>query len=142
MADLESLLLADTSAWHHSTSPSLADRWRRHLEEDRIATTPPVLLEVLYSARSARDYELTAGRLGALRHLPCGSQAWERAIDVQCRLAHKGALHHRSVRTPDLLVAAVAEVEGAIVWHYDADFDRIAEITGQPVEWIAPRGSL
>jgi len=25
---------------------------------------------------------------------------------------------------------------------YDEDYDRIAEITGQPAEWIAPRGSL
>jgi hypothetical protein len=28
------------------------------------------------------------------------------------------------------------------VLHYDADYDRIAEITGQPVEWVAERGSL
>jgi len=28
------------------------------------------------------------------------------------------------------------------VWHYDEDFDRIAAITGQPVQWLAPRGSL
>ncbi len=28
------------------------------------------------------------------------------------------------------------------VLHYDADFDVIAEITGQPTRWIAPRGSL
>jgi len=26
--------------------------------------------------------------------------------------------------------------------HYDADYDTIAEITGQPVRWAAPRGSL
>ena len=25
---------------------------------------------------------------------------------------------------------------------YDADYDTIAEITGQPVRWAAPRGSL
>ena len=29
-----------------------------------------------------------------------------------------------------------------MLWHYDEDYDRIAEITGQRVEWIAPRGSL
>ena len=28
------------------------------------------------------------------------------------------------------------------VLHYDADYDRIADITNQPVRWIAPRGSL
>lgn len=42
----------------------------------------------------------------------------------------------------DLLVAAAAELAGVTVWHYDEDFDRIAQITGQPTLWIARRGSL
>jgi len=28
------------------------------------------------------------------------------------------------------------------VLHYDADFELIAEVTGQPVEWVVPRGSV
>jgi hypothetical protein len=28
------------------------------------------------------------------------------------------------------------------VLHYDADFERIAAITGQAVEWVVPAGSL
>jgi hypothetical protein len=28
------------------------------------------------------------------------------------------------------------------VWHYDEDFDRIAAVTGQPVEWLARKGAL
>jgi len=42
----------------------------------------------------------------------------------------------------DLLIAAAAEHYGASVLHYDADFDHIAAITGQQVDWIAPRGSV
>jgi len=26
--------------------------------------------------------------------------------------------------------------------HYDADYDRIAQVSGQPVEWVVPRGSI
>ena len=141
MADL-GLLLADTSAWHHSSGPQIAKLWRRYLEDDRIATTPPVRLEVLFSARSGRDYDLTAERLDALHHLPCDEEALARSLEVQRALAHDKALHHRSVKIPDLLIAAVAELAGATVWHYDSDYDRIAAITGQPVEWVAPRGSL
>jgi predicted nucleic acid-binding protein len=66
--------------------------------------------------------------------------AW--AAEVQRQLARHGPLHHRSVKIADLIIAAAAEQAGAIVWHYDEDFDRIAGITGQPVEWIARRGSL
>jgi hypothetical protein len=28
------------------------------------------------------------------------------------------------------------------VLHYDADFDKIATVTGQPTEWVVPRGSI
>jgi predicted nucleic acid-binding protein len=120
----------------------VVERWRRHLEEDRIATTPPIRLEVLFSAQSARDYELVAQRLDALHQLPCGQEAFERALEVQRALAKRRALHHRSVKIPDLLIAAAAEIGGAIVWHYDSDYDRIAAVTGQQTQWIARRGSL
>ncbi len=49
---------------------------------------------------------------------------------------------HRSFPLPDLVIAATAGRHGATVLHYDADFDRIAAVTGQPVEWVAPPGSL
>jgi hypothetical protein len=26
--------------------------------------------------------------------------------------------------------------------HYDRDFDRVAEVTGQPTQWLAEAGSL
>jgi predicted nucleic acid-binding protein len=41
-----------------------------------------------------------------------------------------------------LLISAVAERAGVVVLHYDADFDVVASITGQRVEWVAPKGSL
>jgi len=41
-----------------------------------------------------------------------------------------------------LLIAAAAEAAGIGVRHYDEDYDRIAAIIGQPVRWLAPRGTL
>ncbi len=43
---------------------------------------------------------------------------------------------------PDLLIAAAAEARGLTVLHFDADFDRIAAITGQSSQWILPAGSI
>jgi predicted nucleic acid-binding protein len=63
-----------------------------------------------------------------------------RALDVQGALWRSG--HVRAVGFPDLLVAAVAERERVAVLHYDADYDLIAHITGQPVQWIVPRGTV
>jgi hypothetical protein len=106
-----------------------------------VATTEPVRLEILYSARSAEEYGSMVTELDTFHQLPCTQQALRRALEVQSMLALRRPLHHRlSVR--DLIIAAVAELHGATVWHYDADYDRIAEVTGQPTEWIAPRGSL
>lgn len=35
----------------------------------------------------------------------------------------------------------IAHAHSAVVLHYDPDYERIAEITGQSHEWIVPRGS-
>ncbi|MDP9464943.1 MAG: PIN domain-containing protein, partial [Actinomycetota bacterium] len=96
----------------------------------------------LYSARSAADYDDILFELDGLHQIPAGDDAFERALEVQRTLAHIGGLHHRSVKVADLVIAASAEIAGATMWHYDEDFDRIAAITGQPCQWVAPRGSL
>jgi hypothetical protein len=120
----------------------VADRWEAEVLADNVAITPPVRLEVLYSARSLRDYVAIDDDLDGLVQVPCTAEAFQRALNVQRALAHKGGLHHRSVQISDLLIAAAAELADATVWHYDEDYERIAEVTGQAVEWVVPRGSL
>ena len=36
----------------------------------------------------------------------------------------------------------LAEVAGLTLLHYEADFDQVAEVTGQPTEWAVPRISV
>ncbi|MGY0063839.1 hypothetical protein ACWY4P_46490 [Streptomyces sp. LZ34] len=40
------------------------------------------------------------------------------------------------------MTAATAELSGLTLLYYDADFETIAKVTGQPHQWIAPRGSV
>jgi predicted nucleic acid-binding protein len=61
-----------------------------------------------------------------------------RARQVQRLLA---AEHQRGRTVPDLLIAAAAEARNLSVLHYDADFDRIAAVTGQACERTVPAGS-
>ncbi len=136
------LFCVDTSAWHRSQNPAVAARWQAELAEDRLGICDQVRLEILYSARSAPDYDSLAEELDALIPITIDTETFRRARDVQQRLAHQRALHHRSVKIADLIIAAAGERAGATVWHYDEDFDRIGAITGQPMEWIVPRGSL
>jgi predicted nucleic acid-binding protein len=54
----------------------------------------------------------------------------------------RGTNLRRSVKLPDLLIAACAERHALPIVHYDGDFDTIAAITGQAARWISPRGTL
>lgn len=132
----------DTSAWHHSTDESVKERWLELLAQDLVGLCPQVRLEVLYSARSAQDYEALGEELDGLRAIVADGTTYARALDVQRELSQVGGLYHRSVKIADLLIAASAEQDGSTVLHYDADYDRIATVTGQSTEWIAERGSL
>jgi predicted nucleic acid-binding protein len=132
----------DTSAWHHATRPQVADRWLTALFANRVGICDQVRLEILYSARSATDYDALADELDGLPRIPIDGQTFTRACQVQHELAHVGGLHHRSVKIADLIVAAAAELSGTVLWHYDEDYDQVAAITGQRTEWIASRGTL
>jgi predicted nucleic acid-binding protein len=79
------------------------------------------------------------GALAAFELIETTADHLRRARQVQRMLAAK---HQRGRKIPDLLVAAAAEGRGLTVLHYDADFDRIAAVTGQRCEWVAPAGSV
>lgn len=133
------LYLADKSALARLNNGVVAARLGPLLVEGLLATCPMIDLEVLYSARSLTDYEAILAERAAMPSYPITTAVTDRAIEVQHLLAERG--HHR-VSLPDLLIAAVAELNALSVLHYDADYDHIANESGQPVEWIANRGTL
>jgi predicted nucleic acid-binding protein len=96
-------------------------------------------LEIGYSARSAAEWDGLAEALGAFELVETSADHLRRARQVQRLLAAK---HQRGRKVPDLLIAAAAESRGLTVLHYDADFDRIVAVTGQPCEWVGPAGSV
>jgi predicted nucleic acid-binding protein len=100
-----------------------------------------VLLEMLFSTRDLVEWDSLRTELATTyRWLPVDEGVVGRAIEVQGLLAARG--RHRGVSLPDLIIAATAEAHGAIVLHYDRDYDLIAEVTGQPTAWVVPRGSV
>jgi predicted nucleic acid-binding protein len=105
------------------------------------ATCITVDLEAGYSGRDLADARnIAERRRNNYVVLPMTEAVAERARDVQVRMAARG--HHRAADVIDLITAAVAEDYGAVILHYDADFEHIAAVTGQPHAWIAPRGSI
>lgn len=137
--------LADTSAWfvaRRQGAGTLGDDFARGLVAGRIATCDMVRFELLYSVRNGGEMAETAAELAVVPDCPIGKPQWARALDVYQRLADQGGAHHRAVGYQDLLIAAAAESASVTLLHYDEDFDRIADLTGQPTRWIAPRGAV
>ncbi len=137
--EIEPVYLADKSALARLRIPLVADRIGPLMLEGLLATCPIIDLEILYSARSLSDYEGILAERQAMASFAITEAVTDRAINVQHQLAERG--QHR-LPIPDLLIAAVAEINDLTVLHYDADFDRIAQITSQPVDWVVPRGSV
>ncbi|WP_105975194.1 PIN domain nuclease [Streptomyces geranii] len=132
--------LVDKSVWARTGNPSVRAVLMPLVQRGLLATCAVVDLEILFSARNGEEHAAGRSVRKGFEWLPLTDEIGARAIEVQGLLAEKGM--HREVSIPDLLIAATAERHGVTVLHYDGDFERIAEITGQPVEWVVERGSV
>ena len=133
--------LVDNSALSRLDRPEVVTVLRPRIDDGLVGVSIVTELEVGYSARSTRDYRATSHWIVDWLipvHFPPRAEA--RAREVQAALIERG--QQRSAGVADLLIAATAEIEGLTVLHYDADFDLIAEVTGQTCEWIVPKGSI
>lgn len=108
-------------------------------ESGRAARAGVSDLEVGFSARNAREWDRLQEALAVFPLIETDASHVQRARQVQRLLASRS---QRGRKVPDLLVAAAAEETGLTVVHYDADFDRIAKVTGQRCEWVVPAGSI
>jgi predicted nucleic acid-binding protein len=68
--------------------------------------------------------------------VPVDDRAYDRARQVQEALTKCG--QHRGAGPVDLLVAATAELQGLTLLHRDRDFECIAAVTGQALQWHGP----
>ena len=132
--------LADKSALARLRHVNVDRRLTPLLLAGDVARCGIVDLELLYSARAHTDFVQILGERRALPLVDIVQADFDRSVEVMGLLARRGK--HRAVSIPDLLIAAVAERERLSVLHYDRDFDLIASVTGQKVEWIVPAGSV
>ena len=96
-------------------------------------------LEVGFSARNAAEWDELLTALDAFARVETSAAHVARALQVQRLLAERSK---RGRKMPDLLVAAAAEELSISVLHYDADFDLIAEVTGQASQWVVPAATI
>jgi predicted nucleic acid-binding protein len=131
--------LADTSVFGRLSKPSVAAAFAPLAAAGLVGLCAPVAFELGYSARSPDDYRALADRLSSFPAVPTTDADHRRALEVQAALAARS--QHRALSLVDGLVAAAAEARDLAVLHYDADFELVAEVTGQAHEWVVPRGT-
>ena len=133
--------LADTSALARLRHSPVAAVLAPLIEVGLVATCGVIEFELGWATRTGAEFDqLRADRDRGYEWLATHDEDWRRALDVQGALWRAGKA--RAVGFPDLLVAAVAERERVTILHYDSDYELIAGMTGQPVRWVVPRGTV
>jgi len=130
--------LLDTSVLTRLRQPSVRQAIETRAERGELARAGISDLEIGYSARSVAEWDRLAEALSIFELVETTADHVRRARRVQRLLAAK---RQRGRKVPDLLIAAAAEASSLTVLHCDADFDRIAAVTGQPCDWVVPAGS-
>ena len=136
---LSAHFLGDTSAVARIAKATVAPRLVPLMEAGLVARCTITDLEAGVSARNAQDWRGTRMARSPWPQVAIDQAMMDRAFEVQGELAGRGL--HRAVKIGDLIIAAAAERAGLVVLHYDRDFDRIAEVTSQPVDWVAAPGT-
>jgi predicted nucleic acid-binding protein len=133
--------LADTSALARLNRPAVAAVLGPLIEAGLVATCGVIEFELSWATRSSGEFDLLrADREEGYEWLTIHDEDWHRALEVQATLWGTG--HVRAVGFPDLLIAAVAEREHVMLVHYNSDYDLIAQITAQPMQWVVQRGTV
>lgn len=130
--------LADTSAITRLHKPAVAAVLEPLLDARQLAICAPVEFELRFAAPNPDAYREIVDELLGLPGVPVHEGTFREALDTQARLAERG--QWRALSMVDLLVAAAAHAAGLTVLHYEADFDLVAETTGQPTEWVVAPG--
>jgi predicted nucleic acid-binding protein len=133
--------LADTSALARLDRPAVAAALGPLIEAGLVATCGVIEFELGWATRTSAEFDqVRADRDAGYEWLATHDEDWHRALNVQAALWRGGQV--RAVGFQDLLIAAVAERERVMLLHYDSDYDLIAEVTGQPMQWVVARGTV
>ncbi len=126
------MILVDTSVWiEHlrGTGSQAQGRFRDLATTDPggIATCEPIVMELLAGPTDPLTVRRLEDQLGTLEDLPVDPAQDFRAAARLARAVRRSGHTVRSMT--DCLISAIALRHGSDVWHCDADFVRIADVT-------------
>jgi len=123
-------VLVDTSAWieffrdSHSKYGAAVDLL---LGEERVCTTPLVMVEVVSGARNRSEFERLRRDFLALPQVDFPQTAWMDMLESRWRLKRQGIT---GISIPDLIVAYAAITHRKAILTRDHDFRRMQAILG------------
>ena len=126
------VILVDTSVWiEHlrETGSHAQDAFRGLAATDPagIAICEPIAMELLAGPTDPFTVRRLEDQLGTLEDLPVDPGQDFRAAAMLARAVRRSGHAVRSIT--DCLIAAIALRHGSDVWHCDADFVRIADVS-------------
>lgn len=131
-------VLADTSAWMLARRiPRVRELLFAAAERGDIAWCWPVRYELTIDAPSPERIAAVDRTLAGLREIAVDRAVQRRVLSVMRELADEGS--HGAHRLPlaDLTVAVAAQASGLDVLHYDHHFERLGDLLGVRMVWIA-----
>jgi len=128
------MILIDTSAWLFALKkdfhPVIKERIGRLLVEGDVAICGMIALELLGGIKSEKEYLRLKIRLDSLFYIESDKLLWDHSSKLAFDLKRKGM----SVPYADIVIAASALKERAVLVHADSHFDSIAHHTDLKVE--------
>ncbi len=129
MTSPSNLVLVDTSAWicyfARKNFPNIKKCMTNLLEEDRIAITGPIFLELIQGTRNQKERKETEFRLQSLHWLQINDNHWQKTAELSFKLRRKGI----TISAIDALISVIAIDYYCELLHYDSDYNLIAENT-------------
>jgi hypothetical protein len=123
---MTSLVLVDTSGWicyfarkgYRNFKTAIAGL----LDEDRVATSGPILIEIVQGAKNQEEKEMINQYFHGVQWLPVYDHHWRQAAELAFDLRRKGI----TSSAIDTLIAALAIDYQCALLHKDSDFDLIS----------------
>jgi predicted nucleic acid-binding protein len=136
--DGQDAVLVDTSAWVHARRvPEARERMFAAIERGDVAWCWPVRYELTFEAPNPGGIVSVDGTLDGLREIAVDRAVQRGVLSAMRELADEGS--HGAHRLPltDLTVAVAAQAAGLDVLHYDRHFERLGDLLGVRMLWIA-----
>jgi predicted nucleic acid-binding protein len=123
------LVLIDTSAWicffARKGFEGLKQSVAHLLDQNRAATTGPILVEIIQGCRTAAEKHKLKGVMKGVHWITITDDMWETAADISFDLRRKEV----TISVVDAIIATVAISTGSQLLHHDSDYALIARHT-------------